>query len=351
MKKVCLALALASGVIVPLTSHAQFADAVISYNSGTGFAAGYTNASAALGAPASGASVTPFAPPFSKSQLVSIGAGGEITLQLDTPVLNDPSDPYGINFILFANEFFVESGSGTVNGLFYHTATVLVQVSSDDSTWYTLNPSLAPQAGGLFPTDGSGNPQIPVNPSLTLADFTGLNLAGIESLYNGSAGGTGYDLAWAEDSNGNSVDLASADYIRIEVQSGVLDLDAVSVVPEPTVWALALFGAGLFWLCRRTGKRGKTAVAVQTNCARHFCMFILLGLAAATAGRAATITENFSTNPLQDGWQVFGDTNLFQWDYAKKYAKTEHDFDSVRQTAEFQSLIYDSPPTNDAPFK
>jgi len=31
-------------------------------------------------------------------------------------------------------------------------------------------------------------------------------------------------------------------------------------------------------------------------------------------------------------------------DYAKKYAKTEHDFDSVRQTAEFQSLIYDSPP-------
>jgi hypothetical protein len=40
-------------------------------------------------------------------------------------------------------------------------------------------------------------------------------------------------------------------------------------------------------------------------------MFILLGLAAATAGRAATITENFSTNPLQDGWQVFGNTNLF----------------------------------------
>jgi len=31
-------------------------------------------------------------------------------------------------------------------------------------------------------------------------------------------------------------------------------------------------------------------------------------------------------------------------DYAKNYAKTEHDFDSVRQTAEFQSLIYDSPP-------
>jgi hypothetical protein len=29
---------------------------------------------------------------------------------------------------------------------------------------------------------------------------------------------------------------------------------------------------------------------------------------------ATTITENFSTDPLQNGWQIFGDTNLFQWD-------------------------------------
>ena len=28
---------------------------------------------------------------------------------------------------------------------------------------------------------------------------------------------------------------------------------------------------------------------------------------------ATTITENFSANPLQNGWQIFGDTNLFQW--------------------------------------
>ncbi len=29
---------------------------------------------------------------------------------------------------------------------------------------------------------------------------------------------------------------------------------------------------------------------------------------------AATISENFATDPLQNGWQVFGDTNSFQWD-------------------------------------
>src|ERR1039457_2698965 len=32
-----------------------------------------------------------------------------------------------------------------------------------------------------------------------------------------------------------------------------------------------------------------------------------------SASHAATFTEDFSTNPLQNGWQVFGDTNLFGW--------------------------------------
>src|SRR5947207_13370380 len=32
-----------------------------------------------------------------------------------------------------------------------------------------------------------------------------------------------------------------------------------------------------------------------------------------SAAHATTITENFTNNPLQNGWQVFGDTNLFQW--------------------------------------
>jgi hypothetical protein len=43
-------------------------------------------------------------------------------------------------------------------------------------------------------------------------------------------------------------------------------------------------------------------------------IFILWGLVAASVCGAATVTEDFSTDPLQDGWQIFGDTNLFQWD-------------------------------------
>jgi hypothetical protein len=253
MKKI-RSLAIASLFVLSIaSSRAQFASAVIDYSSGTGFAAGYTNAAAALGSPGLGASVTPFAPPYTKNQIVSIGTAGDITLQMSSPILNDVSDPYGINFILFANEFFVNSSSG-VSSLYYHSASILVQVSADDSTWFTLDPSLAPQAGQLFPTDGNGNPQIAVNPSLTAGSFTGLNLAGIRSLYADSAGGTGYSLAWAQDVNSDSVDLASADYVRIEVQSGVLDLDAISVVPEPATWALASLGTALLFLRKQTNK-------------------------------------------------------------------------------------------------
>ena len=259
MQKVhSLILALAVGIVVPQISHAQYASSVISYNPGTGANASFTNnPGAALGSPALGGSVTPFAPPFANSQIVGLGTGGEITLQMSTPILNNAADPYGINFLLFGNQFFSEGSGAVVSGLFDHSPVVTIQVSSDGSTWYTLNPTLAPEPT-LYPTAGNGNAAIPVNPALTLSSFTGQNLAGIYSLYNGSAGGTGYDLAWAQDSNGNSVNLASVDYVQIDVQSGLLYLDAISEVapvPEPSTWALISVGACLFWMYRRKKDR------------------------------------------------------------------------------------------------
>ena len=324
MKKTYLTLALAS--LLSTAAPAQFVDSVLSYNPGAGFAAGFTNASAALGAPASGAAVTPFAPPFSKNQIVSIGVGGEITLQMSEPIVNNPSAPYGNNFILFANQFFISSG-GTVSGLFDHAISALIQVSTDDSTWYTLNPAEAPQPGALFPTSGAGNPQIPVNPALTLSDFQGQNLSGIEPLYDGSAGGTGYDLAWAEDASGNSVDLPSADYVRIEVQTGVLDLDAVSDVAVPdALWtwsALAAVAGGLIWFSRNRSGLAKLAA-----------LLTFAGACSVCSTRATTLTEDFSSNPLQDGWQVFGDTNLFQWN------STNENLDVIWDSSHSNSYFY-----------
>jgi hypothetical protein len=312
MKIARLLPALAGLFVLSATARAQFADSVLSYQSGTGFAAGFTNATAALGAPALGSGVTPFAPPFSKTQLVSIGAGGEITLQMDSPILNTPANPYGLDFIIFANSFFIQNGGSgqtatTSGSLFFHTVSATIQVSADDVNWYTLNPALAPQPGEWFPTYGGGNPLLPVNPALmTSSDFAGLTLAQVESLYNGSAGGTGYSLSWAQDGSGNSVDLTSADYVRIEVASGVLDMDAVSAVPEPATGTLVLAGAGLLWF-----RFKKTTL--QPAKVKRIPALVLFSALAVSSARAVTFTENFTNNPSQNGWQVYGDTSLFQW--------------------------------------
>jgi hypothetical protein len=263
MKKNVSALALASLFVLPYVAHGQFANGVLSYDRGTGFAANFTNANAALGAPASGSSVTPFAPPFSTSQLVSIGAGGSLTLQLGMPIRNDPTHPFGIDFLIFGNSFFmVTNGSGssarTSGAIFTSSVSTRVEVSEDATTWFMLDPSLTPTVGTLFPTDGPGNPLLPVNPALTGADFGGFNLSGIRSLYGGSAGGGGFDLGWARDEDGNGVTLESVNYVRIDVLSGRTQVDAISVVPEASSWTLGALGGFLFWL--RAGSRREIGV-------------------------------------------------------------------------------------------
>jgi hypothetical protein len=261
MKKLLSVLVLAGLSFVPLIAPAQFASGVISYNPGTGFSPNFTNSSAALGAPALGSGITPFAPPFSTSQIVSIGAGGSLTLQFNTPILNNPADPYGIDMMIFGNSFFVvTSGSGssaiTSGAIFTSTVSTRVEVSADGSSWFTLDPGLAPNVGTLFPTDGTGNPFMAVNPALTSADFNGLNLSGIRSLYGGSAGGAGFDLAWARDGNGNSVDLQSASFVRIDVLSGRTQIDALSVVPEPGACVIAGAGVLSFAIVRQRKAKG-----------------------------------------------------------------------------------------------
>jgi hypothetical protein len=224
--------ALAGAVLVCIAHADGFADSVVGYNPGTGFSSGFTNTAVTLGPPA--ASATPFAPAFQKTQLLSIGAGGSLTVEFDTPIQNDPSHPSGLDFTIFGNSFFVESGVTATGSIFGSTpGSTSVSVSQDGSTFYTLNPALAPTVNYAFPTDGSGNPAVPVNPALTPADFTGLTLAGIRLLYDGSAGGSSYDLSWAQDSSGNQILLPSVSFVRVDVLSGKAQIDGFSEVPEP----------------------------------------------------------------------------------------------------------------------
>src|SRR5215475_10624142 len=150
MKKLLSVLAGLS--FVTSSAHAQFASGVIAYNPGSGFSPNFTNSTAALGAPASGSGITPFAPPFSTSQIVSIGAGGSLTLQFNAPIINNPANPYGIDMMIFGNSFFVvTSGSGssaiTSGAIFTSTLSTRVEVSADGATWFTLDPNLAPNVG------------------------------------------------------------------------------------------------------------------------------------------------------------------------------------------------------------
>ena len=257
MKKTCsLALAAAS-LFVSFNTRAQYADAVAGYNAGTGVAPGYNDATRTLGSPTvfiGYQNTDPFNPPYLSSHLAGLGAGGSLTLQFNSPILNNAANPFGLDFIIFGHAGFTEDfNTGTTDGSLFTggTSNVRVSVSADGVNFFTLNPALTPKVDGLFPTDANGNSLLPVNPALTGADFAGKDLAGIRALYAGSGGGAGFDLAWAIDGANQPVSLASVDFVRLDGLSGVAYVDAVSVVPEPSTGALLLVGAALFWLRRR----------------------------------------------------------------------------------------------------
>lgn len=267
-----------------------FADRAVSYEQGIGFAVegssglGYTNANSALGLPSAetpgeyGGPVTPFAPPYLREQLLSIGAGGHLILEFDPPIFNHPANPFGIDLILYGNAGFVitnnnYSGGGITDGSLFGQASgdaSRLSVSADGSTWHLLDERLAPVADGLFPSDGGGRFGAPVNPSLRPADFAGANLSQIRQLYRNSAGGTSYDLDWVRDADGRPVSLPWARFIRIDVLRDKVEIDAASSV---------LPAGGTIPL---------------------------------------RFAESFAKAPASRGWKTTGESSLFEWDEASQ---------------------------------
>lgn len=155
-----------------------------------------------------------FTDPNGEKLVTTLGDGAEIVVKFDHKVADDPGNPYGIDFIVFGNSFFESSGwiepdtdmeqhfltnPTSVNG-----EPVLISVSQDGNDWYTY--SNGPYGDGAFPTnayawDRDANDWgeeldwlRPVDPNLTIGDFDGLSAADAIDLYDGSAGGTGFDL-------------------------------------------------------------------------------------------------------------------------------------------------------------
>src|SRR5690606_9171040 len=90
-------------VTPPLTSAANYATAVINYQPGTDAAPGYDQPGSILGEPSRftpgefGGPVDPFSAPWQPEQLLSLGAGGSVTIQFDQPVFDHPDNPFGLD--------------------------------------------------------------------------------------------------------------------------------------------------------------------------------------------------------------------------------------------------------------
>jgi hypothetical protein len=204
----------------------SFATGVVDYQQGANPTAGFTDESAAIGEPARftpfgdfSSVVSPFSPPFLPEQIVSIGAGGSLTLSFDAPITDHPANPFGIDFIVFSNGAFIDGDfdNGLVAGAFGNDPFV-VEVSTDGKNWMPVAPAssdvLFPTLGYLDTTPYASAPGFvpsdftkPVDPAITSNDLFMLTHAEVVELYADSGGGAGFDVS--------ATGLASVNYVRI----------------------------------------------------------------------------------------------------------------------------------------
>lgn len=206
--------------------------------------------------------------PSGETLITTFNNGQSVTVRMGRPVVDDPLNPYGIDFIVFGNAFFTGSGASVNDATNLNTFLLsgsafvertLVSVSPDGVQWYTYTGG--PWGDQLFPTnsyrwdrataswsDDELDPTKPVNPALLGSSFAGLTAADVLDLYDGAAGGTGFDLAPSG--------FTSIQYVRFEGAPGFIggEIDAVARVrpiPEPALLSLVV-GSAL--LLRRRGR-------------------------------------------------------------------------------------------------
>ncbi|MCI0629452.1 MAG: dockerin type I domain-containing protein [Phycisphaerales bacterium] len=218
MRMFCFALVVPAGLSISIrsASHAgddPYADLLINYIAGESPAPAYTEPLTVLGSPEryTGEGVFPgvvsaFNPAFGVDEIVSIGVGGQLTVQFNTPIANDPNNLYGIDLIVFGNTSFIDAAfpNGVVGGLFGNDGGI-VQVSDDGSTWHTIT---GPLADGPMPTMGyvdsgpfDSRPGAiltdftrPVDPALMSIDLNGYTNQQLVEAYRGAGGGVGIDI-------------------------------------------------------------------------------------------------------------------------------------------------------------
>jgi hypothetical protein len=228
----------------------------------------FTNPQTALGEPTRfagtpetfGTATTPFSSAYRSYEIVSLGAGGSLTLQFDEPVIDHPLNPYGIDLLIFGNAFYsIDFVAGTATGAIDANIGV-VEVSANGVDFVPVTGGVDgkfPTVGYLDVTDPFADTAgsllsdftKPVNPA-SLANVAGLNTAQIIAAYDGSGGGSGIDLAGSG--------LSSISFVRISnpvASLRTIEIDAlaaVRAVPEPaTIGLITMAATGIAAVRRR----------------------------------------------------------------------------------------------------
>ncbi|MDK1022108.1 MAG: hypothetical protein QGD90_10775, partial [Candidatus Hydrogenedentes bacterium] len=233
------------------TSHAEdpWADTVIEYSPDNPVV-GFTTPGVALGAPKGlGPSV-----PLNENNVVSLGdpsgdPRGRIVLEFNTPVTDDPANPFGLDCIVYSNAFWV---GGNPQKRFQEPG--IIEISDDGSNWYLIPGSRNfSYGGGQLPlvAEPSGDTNLVSGEALLLAGaITNPNMLDVATgpetvefnwgymdmsptlapyldnyvrpddpfevgMTARSGGGDAFDIAWAIDSGGNPAFLAQFQFIRI----------------------------------------------------------------------------------------------------------------------------------------